>query len=496
MHRLSVLQEETLVGWIVSLDIRGAAPRPSQVREMAYLILKEQSPTPPPPIGKNWVTEFTKRRPEVKTRFARKYNRQRALCEDPKVIAPWFEKVQEAKDKWGIQDEDIYNFDETGFAMGLIATTKVVTRSEMPGKPYLIQPGNREWVTTIECINSTGWALPSTIIFKGKVYIEGWFEEAGISPDWRVELSANGWTTDEIGLRWLKKCFIPATNGRTRGGYKLLILDGHGSHLTPAFDKACEENNIIPLCMPSHSSHLLQPLDVGCFGPLKRAYGKLIEQKGRLGFNHIDKLDFLKAYPKAHEEVFTQQNIQSGFRATGLVPFNPSVVLEKLNLRLATPTPPESRGGTSIPSSQLCTPHTVRQVHRKASSVKKLLRDGSKSPSSPSKRAFDEFVKGCELAIYNASLLAKENADLHATLENDRQKKKRSRRQMTPTGGLSIQEARDQMSLRNEQSQAEGGGSSTSALPTSRAPKRAPSRCSECGIQGHIRTSCPNRRST
>jgi hypothetical protein len=56
--------------------------------------------------------------------------------------------------------------------MGLITTTKVVTRAEIPGKPWLIRPGNREWVTTIECVNSMGWSVPSTITFKGKVYID------------------------------------------------------------------------------------------------------------------------------------------------------------------------------------------------------------------------------------------------------------------------------------------------------------------------------------
>ena len=220
-HRLSLLQEETLVGWIVSMDIHGAPPRQSQVREMAYMILKAESPTTPRPIGKNWVTEFTKRRPEIKSRFARKYSHQRVLYENLKVIYSWFEQLQKVKNQWGIQDEDIYNFDETGFAMGLIATTKVVARAEMPGRPYLVQPGNREWVTTIECINTRGWSIPSTIIFKGKVHIEGWFDEAAIPSDWRIELSTNGWTTDAISLRWLQKVFIPATNGRTRGGYRL-----------------------------------------------------------------------------------------------------------------------------------------------------------------------------------------------------------------------------------------------------------------------------------
>jgi hypothetical protein len=61
--------------------------------------------------------------------------------------------------------------------------------------------------------------------------------------------------------------------------------------------------------MLPYSSHLLQPLDVGCFGPLKRAYGDLVEAKMRLGFNYIDKHDFLKAYPTARQKVFSIQNI-------------------------------------------------------------------------------------------------------------------------------------------------------------------------------------------
>jgi hypothetical protein len=94
---------------------------------------------------------------------------------------------------------------------------------------------------------------------------------------------------------------IPA---HSQGGYRLLILDGHGSHLTPKFDQLYATNNIIPICMPSHSSHLLQPLDVGCFAVLKRAYGRLVESKSRLGINHIDKFDFLMAYPEARADTF------------------------------------------------------------------------------------------------------------------------------------------------------------------------------------------------
>ena len=83
--------------------------------------------------------------------------------------------------------------------------------------------------------------------------------------------------------------------------------------------------------MPSYSSHLLQPLDVGCFSPLKQAYSHLVENKAQLGSNHINKLNFLEAYPQAHIEAFKHETIKNSFAASGLVPFRLERVLEKLH---------------------------------------------------------------------------------------------------------------------------------------------------------------------
>jgi hypothetical protein len=260
-----------------------------------------------------------KRRPLLSSRFSKRYNYERAKCEDPKIIGEWFNLVKKTILQFGIDPDDIYNFDKTGFAMGLTSTAREISRSDFYGRRALLQPRNREWVTVIECTNASGWVLPPCMIFKGKVFIESWFD--GLPGDWRFEVSPNGWTSDEIGLRWLKKLFIPTTSSRTKGGYRLLILDGHGSHLTPKFDEICEENKIIPIYIPPHSSHLLQPLDIGCFAVLKRAYGRLVEFKMRNGINHIDKLDFLEAYPLARMEAFKSETIKNSFQSAGLIPF-------------------------------------------------------------------------------------------------------------------------------------------------------------------------------
>jgi hypothetical protein len=64
--------------------------------------------------------------------------------------------VDETKAKYGVHDEDVHNFDETGFQMGVIGSMKVVTGSERRSRPDLVQPGDREWVTVIQSICSDG----------------------------------------------------------------------------------------------------------------------------------------------------------------------------------------------------------------------------------------------------------------------------------------------------------------------------------------------------
>lgn len=209
------------------MDRRGAAPRTVTVGEMANILPAARDSHPPPTVSKNWPSQFVKRREELRIRTSINYDYQRALNEDPKLLQEWFSTVQNVIDENGIQPDDIYNFDETGFAMSLISSQKVVTRADLCGRRRLLQPGNREWVTSIESICADGFSLPPCVIFKGKVAIAGWFTD-NLPKDWRIEVSANRWTTDEIGLRSLEKLFIPSTNSRVRGRFRLLILDGHG----------------------------------------------------------------------------------------------------------------------------------------------------------------------------------------------------------------------------------------------------------------------------
>ncbi len=489
-RKLTVTEEDILLQWILTMDKRGAPLRPSSVRDMANLLLADRDASKPPPtVGINWVYHFVRRHDTLKTRFSRKYDYRRALCEDSSKIQKWFELVRSTIEEFGIVDEDIYNFDETGFAMGIVATAKVITQADKRSRPSLVQPGNREWVTAIEAVNASGWVLPPMIIFAGKTHRTNWFENTEIPRDWTIAVSDNGWTTDQLGCDWLESVFEPNTKGRTKGVYRLLVLDGHGSHLTPRFDLFCTEHKIIPICMPPHSSHFLQPLDVSCFSVLKRSYGRQVEQLMRRGIDFIDKPDFLISYQKARTETYLSDTIRNGFKATGLVPYDPIQVLSQLQIEQKTPTPPSSSHGSQTSSWTPKTPRTLRQFEHQTRTVERYLKRRTRSPESPAKQALGQLIKGCHLAIHNAVLLADENSALRIANNRQTQKRTKTVSSISQGGILTVQEG-----LVRTQSvgNIENGGGEQ---PVNEPKRRAPSKCSLCSSLEHTARTCAQRYS-
>ena len=136
--------EETLSKWILDMDQRGLPLQISNVRHLAWLLLSAWSkPSKDISISERRVSQFIKCYPELKSKYTRRYDYQRAKFEDPELIKGWFNRVQEAILRYGIAEQDIYNMDETGFQMGVASTAKVVCGCETRGShAKSIQPGN------------------------------------------------------------------------------------------------------------------------------------------------------------------------------------------------------------------------------------------------------------------------------------------------------------------------------------------------------------------
>lgn len=162
--------------------------------------------------------------------------------------------------------------------------------------------------------------------------------------------------------------------------------------------------------MPAHTSHILQPLDVSCFGPLKKAYGAQIENKMRLGINHINKDEFLPAFLAAHQQAMTAGNIQSGFKATGLVPFDPETVLSEIGPVIkATPSPRSSQASWNPK-----TPKTLPEIKKQGQLVLTENRKRRRSLASSAEKPFQQLLKGFETAVHEKALLMAEVAALRA----------------------------------------------------------------------------------
>ncbi|OJD09482.1 hypothetical protein ACJ73_10280, partial [Blastomyces percursus] len=90
---------------------------------------------------------------------------------------------------------------------------------------------------------------------------------------------------------------------------------------------------------------------------------------------------------------------------------------------MKTPTPPGT-SHSSQASWTTATPHTVRQLEWQAEKVKKYLKRRTQSPRSPTNRALNHLVKGCQMAMHEAALLAAENKELRAANANKRESEK------------------------------------------------------------------------
>ena len=482
-RKLTDLEESVLVQYILDLATKGFPPRVSIVGDMANRLLATRHA---PRVGTRWASSFINRRPELRTRFQRKYDYQRAKCEDPVIIRGWFELVYNTIVKYGIAESDIYNFDETGFMMGVISTATVVTSSDGRAKAKKVQPGNREWVTVIQGINSQGWTVPPFVIVAGKNHLTSWYQNSGFPANWVIAVTDNGWTTNEKGMDWIRH-FEKHTRPRTVGSYRLLILDGHESHHSDEFEEYCKENNIVTLCMPPHSSHILQPLDVGCFSPLKKAYGRQIEDMMRAHITHITKDDFFPAFRNAFFAAMTESNVQGGFRGAGLVPFNPESVISTLDLKLKTPTPTNSRPGTAQPwVSQ--TPNNPTEATSQTTFIKnRIARHQNSSPTSIYE-AVDQFAKGTSKIMHKLALLQSEVQILRQANDELSKRRRAKKIRLRQGGSLSQQEAQDLQDERDlaQQLKQETQASSGRKL---REETRA-RRCGNCGETGHNARTC------
>lgn len=194
----------------------------------------------------------------------------------------------------------------------------------------------------------------------------------------------------------------------SEGRARLFVMDGHGSHLTMEIIEYCLTNNIHLMCFPAHLTHMVQPLDVGIFGPVQRAYDKKTREWIRNPANgRMSLAAFFLLYHQAREETISNKLVASAFRGTGLIPIDSEQVLRKL-----PSAPPLSISQPSLSDpSQAINPFQPPATPRNDRTVGNLLL-AARNPLNGTHRQLQTLiqtaVKGAQAAIADRDMLMEE----------------------------------------------------------------------------------------
>ncbi|KIL55069.1 hypothetical protein M378DRAFT_58967, partial [Amanita muscaria Koide BX008] len=96
--------------------------------------------------------------------------------------------------------------------------------------------------------------------------------------------------------------------------------DGHGSHEQLELINLARKHNIILFCLPPHTTHKLQPLDVGVFGPFQRAWSERCDEIVEDTGEEMPRENFVKEYMDVRSKTFKPTTIIAAFRKSGCWP--------------------------------------------------------------------------------------------------------------------------------------------------------------------------------
>jgi hypothetical protein len=236
----------------------------------------------------------------------------------------WFDLYNFTQIQHGILKSNIYNMNEKKFAMSITNSFKVLVQC-MKAQAFSVQADNQNWVFLIECVFND-ITLSPYFIFKNKLIQQTWLNSIK-NGQAVLQVSDNDWTINAIGLHWLKT-FNLHTRIHTQDTHWLLVLNDHESHVFSDFIQYCCDHSIVALCLSSHSTHLLQSLNVEVFEPLSKAYKKCVHLHSCYEAVNVNKLDFLHYYQKARLTAITTQNVLSAWWAAGLILYNSLLLLQ------------------------------------------------------------------------------------------------------------------------------------------------------------------------
>ena len=275
--------------------------------------------------GKDWFSGLKHRHPELTIRSPEALSDKRAIALNPTTVGEYFRELHEVLKTFNLFNKpaQVWNMDETGSRLDH-KPTRVVTRKGV--KNLTGRVGNsKQSISVLGCVNAMGKSMPPLIIVKGSTEksLQGYNVADGVEGA-IYTFQRKAWMEDVLGEQWFEGIFL-RNCGPDRP--QLLLLDGHHSHEVLGLLEKALAHDIHVMVIPAGTTSKLQPLDVGCYGPLKAKYSSLISDwMSQSPGNVMSKWHWPRLFKEAWVQALTPKNIENAFKSCGIHPYNPRAV--------------------------------------------------------------------------------------------------------------------------------------------------------------------------
>ena len=321
-------EESKLSQYIIDMCDMGFGISRQDVMRVAFSIVEKSGRRHPftnGMAGRAWFDGFRSRNPNLTMRISQPLSYSRATNANKETVDDFFAKLGAIYARLNLLSKpmQIFNVDETGITV-VHKPGKVITQVGRKNVWPVTSGEKGKTHTVITCVSASGFALPPMMIYPRKRIAEKL--KQGATPETYFECSDSGWINEELYIKWFK--FFLAKIPPTRP--VLLIEDGHSSHISIDVIQLARDNGIHLLCLPAHTTHLLQPLDVGVFKSLKSKFSVACKNYLSSHPGQVITTDVLASLlAQSWHESVTAINIMKGFRKCGIYPLNPGEISDR-----------------------------------------------------------------------------------------------------------------------------------------------------------------------
>lgn len=344
-------EEKALVSYMKYLAQQGFPMTREMVRKYIISIYRTNGRNPSfnmetGPSNK-WFKKFLKRNPDINERKPEGQDRSRHRMSNPQVMDQYFDLLTSEVNRLSLNGnpDRIFNCDETGWTGKERSQIKVFASKGSHSYQQAVSSAGH--ITAHMCVAADGRVLPTFVIYQRCLPHTAYKD--GVPGNWMYGSSESGYMDSDLFITWFRDLFIPNCGSKRP---VLLVMDNHDTHINLNVVKLAMENNVTLLGLPPHTTHILQPLDVGIMGPLK---GKFLQIANNLGFigKHqvLNKAKFPVVLSYSIDQSLTLARVKYAFRRSGLYPVDRHAIDESQLVKSHL----KKSEGTIIPGSRSAT---------------------------------------------------------------------------------------------------------------------------------------------